>query len=131
MKQIMSRSGCPIASTLDLVGDRWTLVILRDLINGKRRFTDFLTSPERITTNVLTDRLGQMERAGLITRTAYQTRPPRFEYRLTAKGEDLLPMIQAMCRWAEVHLPGTWQAPDTFMALTPGAIPAGRRPGES
>lgn len=131
MKPTTSRSGCPIASTLDLVGDRWTLVILRDLINGKRRFSEFLTSPERITTNVLTDRLGQMERAGLITRTAYQARPPRFEYRLTAKGEGLLPVIQSMCRWAEVNLPGTWQAPDAFMALNPGAVPAVPRSGES
>ncbi|WP_339746786.1 helix-turn-helix domain-containing protein [uncultured Maricaulis sp.] len=131
MKQIISRSGCPIASTLDLVGDRWTLVILRDLINGKRRFTDFLTSPERITTNVLTDRLGQMEQAGLITRTAYQTRPPRFEYRLTAKGEGLLPVIQEMCRWANINMPSTWEAPESFMALKPGAIPAAPPPKRS
>ena len=65
-----SRSGCPVATTLDIVGDRWTLVILRDMLNGKRRFSQFLDSPERITTNVLTDRLSLMERAGLVQKAA-------------------------------------------------------------
>jgi DNA-binding HxlR family transcriptional regulator len=109
------RSGCPIASTLDLVGDRWTLVILRDLLTGKRRFSQFLASPEQITTNVLTDRLAAMEAAGLVTRAPYQERPRRFEYALTRKGEALLPVLQAMCRWANAHMPGTWTAPASFM----------------
>ena len=78
-----SRSGCPVATTLDIVGDRWTLVILRDMLNGKRRFSQFLDSPERITTNVLTDRLSVMERAGLVQKAAYQLHPKRFEYSLT------------------------------------------------
>jgi DNA-binding HxlR family transcriptional regulator len=110
------RSGCPIATTLDIVGDRWTLVILRDLLNGKRRFSQFLDSPERITTNVLTDRLSQMERAGLVSKTAYQLHPRRFEYALAQKGEALLPLLQEMCRWANRFVPGTWTAPESFMA---------------
>ncbi|MGY9107841.1 MAG: winged helix-turn-helix transcriptional regulator, partial [Alphaproteobacteria bacterium] len=65
------RSGCPIASTLDVVGDKWSMVILRDLLTGKRKFGEFLRSPERITTNVLTDRLTRMEANGLIERRAY------------------------------------------------------------
>jgi len=60
-----SQSGCPIASTLDIVGDWWTLVILRDMFTGKSKFGDFLSSPERITTNVLTDRLALLEQSGL------------------------------------------------------------------
>ena len=83
------RSGCPIATTLDLVGDRWTLVIARDMLMGKKRFAQFLTSPERITTNVLTERLSAMQEAGLIEKLAYQQRPIRFEYRLTKKGLGL------------------------------------------
>jgi DNA-binding HxlR family transcriptional regulator len=113
------RSGCPIASTLDIVGDRWTLVILRDLLNGKSRFSQFLASPERITTNILTDRLAAMESAGLVKKSAYQERPMRFEYTLTRKGEALLPILQEMCRWANVHIPGTWTPPASFMARKP------------
>lgn len=109
------RSGCPIATTLDLVGDRWTLVLLRDMIMGKSRYSEFLESPERITTNVLADRLSKMEQAGIISRTAYQARPKRYAYTLTDKGRDLQPVAQAMCRWANKHVPDTWVAPDRFM----------------
>lgn len=114
------RSGCPIASTLDIVGDRWTLVILRDLLNGKSRFSQFLSSPERITTNILTDRLVAMEAAGLVTKSPYQARPKRFEYKLTRRGEALLPLLQEMCHWANAHIPGTWTPPASFMARKPG-----------
>ena len=105
-----SRSGCPVATTLDIVGDRWTLVVLRDMLNGKRRFSQFLDSPERITTNVLTDRLSLMERAGLVQKAAYQLHPKRFEYTLTRKGEAFLPLLQEMRRWANRFVPGTWTA---------------------
>lgn len=110
------RSGCPIATTLDMIGDRWTLVLLRDMINGKARFSEFLTSPERITTNVLTDRLGAMEAAGLISRVPYQDRPRRYEYRLTERGRSLLPVLQDICRWANRWFPETWAPPERFMA---------------
>lgn len=113
------RSGCPIASTLDLVGDRWTLVILRDLLNGKSKFSEFLDSPEHITTSVLTDRLAAMERDGLVERSPYQQRPTRHRYALTPRGEALLPVLQSICRWANRHVPGTWTAPPAFMARRP------------
>lgn len=109
------RSGCPIAATLDIVGDRWTLVILRDLFIGKKRYSEFLTSPERITTNILADRLDLIERVGLATRKAYQERPKRYEYALTEKGRDLLPVLQAMSRWANRHYPETFTPPESFM----------------
>jgi DNA-binding HxlR family transcriptional regulator len=109
------RSPCPIASSLDLVGDKWTLVILRDMINGKKRFAEFLASPERITTNVLTDRLNSMEAAGLIAKQPYQHRPLRNEYTLTEKGRSMHPVLRELCRWANAHLPGTWIPPESFM----------------
>lgn len=114
------RSGCPIATTLDIVGDRWTLVILRDLLTGKSRFSQFLTSPEKITTNILTDRLASMESNGLVTKEAYQKNPPRFTYALTRKGEALLPVLQEMCRWANAHVPETWTPPKSFMTRRAG-----------
>ena len=115
-----ARSPCPIASSLDLIGDRWSMVILRDLINGKSRYSEFLTSPERITTNILADRLDRMEAAGLITRAPYQERPVRYAYALTAKGRGLHPTLQELCRWANRFLPGTWVPPEDFMRPTTG-----------
>jgi len=115
-----TRSGCPIANTLDIVGDRWTLVILRDLLMGKTRFSQFLTSPEKITTNILTARLAMMDRVGLVTKTPYQLRPKRYEYTLTRKGLALLPLMQEMCRWANEFIPNTWVPPSSFMTRQVG-----------
>jgi len=109
------RSGCPIASTLDLVGDRWTLVIVRDMLNGKQRYSEFLDAPERITTNILADRLGKMEAAGLISRSPYQTRPKRHAYALTPKGLALHPILREMCIWAGHHIADRWTPPEAFM----------------
>lgn len=113
------RSGCPIASSLDQLGDRWTLVILRDLANGKSRYNQFLDGPERIATNILRDRLVAMERDGLVRRSLYEHRPRRYQYVLTEKGAALLPVLQAFCRWAVVHLPDRWKPPARFMRAKP------------
>lgn len=113
------RSPCPIATTLDLVGDRWTLIILRDLLTGKSRYSEFLSSPERITTNILADRLERMESAGLITREPYQQRPVRHAYALTEMGRALHPMLREICRWANRFVPGTWTPPPSFMEEHP------------
>jgi len=112
-----ARSGCPIASTLDLVGDRWTLVLVRDMINGKKRFNEFLASPERIPTNILTNRLKRMEADGLVVKRRYQERPVRNEYHLTEHGRRLHPLLQEICRWANAHVEGTWVPPEQFMAI--------------
>lgn len=109
------RSNCPIAVTLDLIGDRWTLVILRDLLIGKKRYSEFLTSPERITTNILANRLDRIVATGLATREAYQDRPKRYEYSLTDKGRDLKPLLQDMARWANRYYPDTFAPPEAFM----------------
>ncbi len=99
------RSYCPIACTLDLVGDRWSLLIVRDLLTGKKRYGEFLESPEKIPTNILAERLKHLESAGIIKRKLYSWHPPRAEYHLTAKGRGLASVLQAMYAWAIKHLP--------------------------
>lgn len=89
--------------------------MIRDLLTGKSRYSEFLTSPERITTNILADRLEKMERAGLVAKSPYQQRPVRHAYTLTDKGRALHPMLREMCRWANRYEPGTWTPPASFM----------------
>ena len=117
-----ARATCPIATSLDIFGDRWTLVVVRDMLVGKRRFGEFLTSRERIATNVLADRLALLERAGIARKRAYQQNPPRFAYELTEKGRGLLPTLQALCRWAGAHLSGVMEPPMGFMDLTESSV---------
>lgn len=112
------RSPCPIATTLDMVGDRWSLVLVRDMLTGKSKYSEFLQSPERITTNILADRLSRMEEMGLVSRTLYQERPKRYAYALTEKGRALIPVLQAISRWANRYEEGTWVPPESFMTLT-------------
>lgn len=109
------RSNCPITSSLELIGDRWTMVVLRDMFIGKKRYSDFLASPEGISTNILADRLAMMEYSGLIESKPYQERPLRLEYELTEKGAGLLPVLQELCRWGNCYLPGTFVPPASFM----------------
>jgi DNA-binding HxlR family transcriptional regulator len=111
----LPRSGCPIATSLDQIGDRWSLVVIRDLVNGKSRFNEFLESPERITTSVLADRLEALEQHGLVQRAQYKERPARYEYKLTPKGLGLLAVLQEFCRWANRYMPDTWRPPAAFM----------------
>lgn len=99
------RSTCPIASSLDVVGDRWSLVVVRDLLRGCKCYGDFLTSPEGIPTNILADRLRRLEEGGILTRKPYQSNPPRYEYELTPKGLDLKPVLGALAKWAFRHVP--------------------------
>lgn len=101
------RSICPLACTLDLIGDRWTLLVIRDLACGKRYFSDFCRSPERIATNILTDRLDRLVSHGLIMKQASTESPGRDEYRLTAKGKSLGPVLTALGEWGLKNIPGT------------------------
>lgn len=112
------RSRCPIATTLDIVGDKWTLIVLRDMFAGKKRFSDFLESPEPMKRSILTDRLKRLESTGLIRRERYQRRPDRYEYFLTRSGAELLPVLQAIARWGMNNREGVWQASDRFLAWT-------------
>lgn len=114
------RSPCPIAGALDILGDTWTLLVIRDLLfYDKHRFADFLDSPERISTNILSERLRRLERCGLVERRVYQQRPTREEYYLTARGHDLLPVLRELIAWGKAHVPGTARRPPADFAGVP------------
>src|SRR3954447_11805629 len=93
------RSTCPVSRPLDVLGDRWSLLVVRDLMRGKRRYAEFLASSEGIPTNILADRLKRLVTGGIVESKRYSERPPRLEYSLTSKGEDLRPMMRAMVDW--------------------------------
>lgn len=101
------RSCCPLTNALDIFGDKWTLLIIRDLVLGKRRYLELISSPEKIASNILADRLKKLEAAGVISRQAYQQKPARYEYFLTQKGESLAPVLAAMISWSQEYYPGT------------------------
>lgn len=103
----LKRSDCPLACALDIVGDKWTLLILRDLFFGLSRYKEFLEAGESIPTNILANRLQHLEEAGLIFKTPYQSRPVRYEYRLTETGRSLGPVIRAIVQWSSNHIRGT------------------------
>jgi DNA-binding HxlR family transcriptional regulator len=95
---------CPVARTLDVIGERWTMLILRDLFQGRPgRFQDLQTSLGGVAPNVLSDRLKSLESMGIIVRRAYSDHPPRFEYVLTEKGRTLGPIVKALRDWGLRH----------------------------
>jgi DNA-binding HxlR family transcriptional regulator len=96
---------CSIARTLAVVGDRWTLLVLRDAFLRTRRFEDFQKSLG-VTRHLLADRLGKLVAEGILERVQYQERPARFEYRLTEKGRDLYPVIVSLVGWGDRWLAG-------------------------
>ncbi len=105
------RSPCPVACALDVVGDRWTLLIIRDLILGRARFRDFAASPEGIPTNILADRLGRLLRHEIVEQIPADDGTKRLAYALTEKGAALRPILAAMRDWGLV-----WEK-DTRAAL--------------
>ncbi|MGI5219348.1 winged helix-turn-helix transcriptional regulator [Nocardia sp. CA-290969] len=125
-KQSFGDMACSIARTVDVIGERWTLLILRDLFAGISRFED-LRRDLGVAPNVLTDRLQRLEEHGIISRHKYQDRPVRFEYHLTGKGRDLFPVLAAIVawgdRWAD-HETG----PPALLIHQPCGRPAGARP---
>jgi DNA-binding HxlR family transcriptional regulator len=108
------RSPCPISTFLDLWGDRWTLIVMRDLLCGKTRFSSFEASPERIPPSILAKRLARLTKAGYVERRPYSEHPPRHEYRPTGKGRSLRKVLIAMGEWSEAELEGTWRMPERF-----------------
>jgi len=91
---------CPVARTLDLIGERWTILLLRDLLlEGPRRFQDFQASLAGVAPNVLSARLKSLEEDGLVKRELYSERPPRFQYVLTDRGRSLGPIVKALREW--------------------------------
>ncbi|MDP9047117.1 MAG: helix-turn-helix transcriptional regulator [Bacteroidota bacterium] len=106
MKKLTQRSDCPISSALDIVGDKWSLLIIRDIMmNGKNTYNEFLKSPEGIATNVLADRLSMLESAGILAREEHPESRAKIFYRLTHKGIDLLPVLVELILWADAYLP--------------------------
>lgn len=98
----IAQLNCSIARTLSVIGDRWTLLVLRDAFSGIRRFEHFQASLG-VTRHLLADRLKKLEREGILRRAKYQDAPPRYEYRLTDKGFDLYPIILSILKWGDTH----------------------------
>lgn len=93
------RKECAVERTLDLIGNRWTSLIVRELLTGTKRFSELKKSLEHISPKTLTERLKDLEEHGLLTRTVYPEVPPRVEYTLTEKGRALGPIFEAMREW--------------------------------
>lgn len=122
------RSRCPVSCTLDVLGDRWSLLVVRDLLRGKHRFGELTASAEAIPTNILAERLRRLKAKGIIRARRYSGAPPRMEYFLTAKGEDLRPVLRAMVDWGVRHAGG--RVPPGYVA-TPAPAPVVPPPSRS
>lgn len=102
------RSVCPISFALDILGDKWTLLVVRDLVfGGKRHFGDFLASPEKIASNILASRLRSLEARGIVSRRPDPGSARKVIYELTPKGVDLVPVLLELIRWGAAHDPKT------------------------
>ena len=110
---VQRRSPCPVACSLDLFGDRWTLLVVRDLVLGRSRFKDFTASPEGIPTNILSDRLERLLAGGIVEQMPTSEGAKRQAYRLTEKGAALRPVLKAIRDWGLAWEPGTQAAMGT------------------
>ena len=112
------RSECPVASSLDILGDKWTLLVVRDLLDGRTRFSEFERSPEGIPTNILSERLRRLVDAGLVeARSRGET--SRFDYHPTAAARSLRPTLLALAEWGNAHLDDTWVPPPGWLMSSP------------
>ena len=103
-KRIVFRSDCPISTALDIIGDKWSLLIIRDLLfKEMNTYGEFLNGGENISTNILADRLALLECGGIITREEHPDSRAKVLYKLTPKGIDLAPMLVEMIAWSEKH----------------------------
>jgi DNA-binding HxlR family transcriptional regulator len=101
----IDRIPCPVAQTMSVIGDAWTTLILRDaILRGAKRFDEFQAST-RASRAILSDRLSHLVECGVFKRVRYEAHPPRYEYRLTPRGEALKPVLMMLADWAEDHLP--------------------------
>jgi DNA-binding HxlR family transcriptional regulator len=115
----LQTQNCSIARTVAILGERWTLVILREAFNGRRRFED-IQRDLGIARNILADRLQTLVAEGILERRPYQDRPPRFEYRLTDKGRDLYPVLIALMQWGDRYTAGEAGPPVELVHQTCG-----------
>lgn len=100
-KSVMELPDCPVETTLTLIGDKWKVLILRDLLTGTKRFGELKKSIGSVSQKVLTSQLRDMEKNGLVSRKVYAEVPPRVEYSLTELGQSLKPILDAMWNWGE------------------------------
>jgi DNA-binding HxlR family transcriptional regulator len=115
MKHPEQRSDCPISSSLDLFGDKWSLLVMRDLLfRNKVHYREFLASEEGIATNILADRLARLEAAGVIEKSSDDPRSGKQVYLATEKGKDLIPLLLQMMLWSAQHNRQT-AAPDALI----------------
>jgi DNA-binding HxlR family transcriptional regulator len=112
---------CSVARALSVIGDRWSLLVLRDAFLGLRRFEEFQRDLGT-TRHRLADRLRKLVANGILTRVRYQRHPPRFEYRLTAKGKDLYPVIVSLTRWGDRWMAGKAGPPIELVHKSCGRI---------
>lgn len=105
VKPLESKIGC-IASTMEIIGNKWTALILRDLVGGTKRFGELEKSVGTINPRTLSQRLDDLEAHGIITRQSFAEVPPRCEYTLTQKGQDLVPVLQQMATWGSKYYHG-------------------------
>lgn len=103
LEPIKALPNCPVETTLTLIGDKWKVLILRDLITGTKRFGELKKSIGSVSQKVLTAQLRDMEESGLVTRKVYAEVPPRVEYSLTELGQSLKPILDAMYSWGEEY----------------------------
>ena len=101
------RSVCPVSRILDLLGDKWSMLVIRDLMLGKTRFKEFIASPEGIPTNILTERLNRFLEHGIVEKVPVSDSGKRFAYQLTEKGTALRPVLKAMVKWGLKYEEGT------------------------
>jgi DNA-binding HxlR family transcriptional regulator len=94
---------CPVARTLDLIGERWTMLVLRDLFLRRSKFAEFIADSPTIPTRILSDRLKMLEERGFVAREIYSEHPLRASYHLTESGQTLAPVIEAIFRWGAEH----------------------------
>lgn len=114
------RSDCAMASTLDIVGDKWSLLVIRNLMLGARSFRQIQSAPENIATNILSDRLKRLVETGLIVELrADAGSGARGRYALTQAGAELLPVLQAMARWGLANVPDRRPVPEAFLTAKP------------
>ena len=100
-------SPCPVTKSLDIIGDKWSLLIIRDLFAGKRLYKEFMNSPEGIATNVLASRLKRLEEMNVISAVGTSNQSKRKQYELTESGKALYPVLEAMARWGLKYIEGT------------------------
>ena len=106
MKDLKQRSSCPVSTSLDVLGDKWTLLIIRDMVfASKSTYGQFLQSSEKMATNILADRLAVLEAQGILTKAVATDKKSKFTYRLTEKGLDIVPIIVELILWGAKHCP--------------------------